>query len=233
MALQDPSGKVIDFQSRRKQRPVSRFGTRGGPAQQAAGQARRKPEPGRGRPAGTSRGPVSWLALSLVAAIVGAVALPRFLDQPGGFSSVADAATPLLANAATRTEARPVVRPPPSEGVSAAFTLCGSGTRLNCVVDGDTFWMSGEKIRIADIDTPELSPARCASEKAKGEAAKRALLSELNAGRFELASYGQNDTDVYGRKLRTVMRNNQSIGDRLIAKGLARPWTGSRRSWCD
>ena len=160
MALQDPSGKVIDFQSRRKQRPVSRFGTRGGPAQKAAGQTRRKPEPGSGRPAGTSRGPVSWLALSLVAAIVGAVALPRFLDQPGGFSSVADAATPLLANAATRTEARPVVSPPPSEGVSAAFTLCGSGTRLNCVVDGDTFWMSGEKIRIADIDTPELSPAR-------------------------------------------------------------------------
>ncbi len=182
MALQDPSGKAIDFQSRRKQRPVSRFGTRGGSAQKAAGQARRKPEPGRDRPAGKRRGPVSWLALSLVAAILGGVALPRLLDQPGGFSSSADAATPLLANTATRTQAGSVVRPSASEDASTAFSLCGSGTRLNCVVDGDTFWMNGARIRIADIDTPELNPSRCASEKAKGEAAKRALLSELNAG---------------------------------------------------
>ncbi|MBV2183921.1 MAG: thermonuclease family protein [Rhizobium sp.] len=140
---------------------------------------------------------------------------------------------PAFSNAALRAETGHAVSAPVNEGVSVAFTLCGSGTRLNCVVDGDTFWMNGEKIRIADIDTPELSPARCASEKAKGEAAKRALLSELNAGRFELAALEPNDTDVHGRKLRTVMRNSQSIGDRLIAKGLARPWTGSRRSWCD
>lgn len=233
MAFKDLSGKVIDFQSRRKPKPASRFGTRGGPAPQAEGQARRKPESGRGRPARTRRAPVSWLALPVVAAILGAVALPHLLDQSGGFSSVADAATPPLANVALRAETGQTAGAPVSEGVSATFTLCDSGTRLNCVVDGDTFWMNGEKIRIADIDTPELNPARCTSEKAKGEAAKRALLSELNAGRFELAALGPDDTDVYGRKLRTVMRDSHSIGDRLIAKGLARPWTGSRRSWCD
>ncbi|HEV7435057.1 MAG TPA: hypothetical protein VGO22_09340, partial [Pseudorhizobium sp.] len=42
--------------------------------------------------------------------------------------------------------------------VAAEFTVCSAGSRWNCVVDGDTFWLQGVKIRIADIDTPELSP---------------------------------------------------------------------------
>ncbi|MCL6709079.1 thermonuclease family protein [Pseudomonas sp. R2.Fl] len=124
---------------------------------------------------------------------------------------------------------------PPSslvQTVSFPFDLCGSARRQNCVVDGDTFWYRGEKIRIADIDTPELSPPRCAREKALGEAAKRELLTQLNAGAFEIAAAGGRDTDRYGRKLRTVIRNGRSIGDALVAKGLARRWEGSRQGWC-
>jgi endonuclease YncB( thermonuclease family) len=32
----------------------------------------------------------------------------------------------------------------------AAFAIekCGSGSRYTCVVDGDTFWVEGEKIRM-------------------------------------------------------------------------------------
>jgi micrococcal nuclease len=37
-------------------------------------------------------------------------------------------------------------------------------TRRTCVVDGDTFWLEGEKIRIADIDTPEISEPKCDAE---------------------------------------------------------------------
>ena len=44
------------------------------------------------------------------------------------------------------------------------FSLCHTGGGGNCVVDGDTFWCNGQKIRIADIDTPETHPARCAAE---------------------------------------------------------------------
>jgi Micrococcal nuclease (thermonuclease) homologs len=124
---------------------------------------------------------------------------------------------------------------PPSSAVqkvSLSFELCGSASRQNCVVDGDTFWYRGEKIRIADIDTPELSPPRCAREKTLGEAAKHELLAQLNAGAFEIATAGGRDTDRYGRKLRTVMRGGRSIGDELIAKGLARRWGGSRQGWC-
>jgi len=41
--------------------------------------------------------------------------------------------------------------------VSVAFQKCALGTRQACVVDGYTIWLDGQKIRIADIDTPEVS----------------------------------------------------------------------------
>lgn len=120
----------------------------------------------------------------------------------------------------------------PSDTRSAAFSVCGEGPRITCVVDGDTFWLDHQKIRIADIDTPELSPPRCEAERLKGEAAKRRLRELLNAGPFSLVA-GLRDEDQYGRKLRTVTRDGRSLGDILVAEGLARRWDGARHPWCD
>lgn len=50
-----------------------------------------------------------------------------------------------------------------SAGASAQFSICGS-VRRTCVVDGDTFWLDGVKIRIADIDTPEIGQPQCDRE---------------------------------------------------------------------
>ncbi|RMF10154.1 MAG: thermonuclease family protein [Alphaproteobacteria bacterium] len=112
------------------------------------------------------------------------------------------------------------------------FTPCTTGHRYNCVVDGDTFWFQGEKIRIADINTPETHRPACTREKALGERATRRLLSLLNDGPFKLEHTGDRDTDFFGRKLRVVTRNGRSLGQVLIAEGLARPWVGRRHSWC-
>lgn len=119
----------------------------------------------------------------------------------------------------------------PTTATRAAFAICGSGRRVNCVVDGDTFWFRGEKIRILDIDTPELSPPRCAEEERLGRAAKARLHALLNAGTVTLERAGR-DRDRYGRLLRRVHVNGQPVGDALIAEGLARPYGGARRSWC-
>lgn len=100
------------------------------------------------------------------------------------------------------------------------------------MVDGDTFWFRGAKIRIADIDTPELSPPRCERERQRGMAAKQRLLEILNSGPLSFKSTAQ-DEDRFGRKLRVVYRGDRSIGDMLVAEGLARKWEGSRRGWCD
>ena len=111
------------------------------------------------------------------------------------------------------------------------FGLCHSGGGTNCVVDGDTFWLKGERIRIADIDTPETHPPRCAKEARLGKAATLRLRALLNAGPVTL-EIGERDVDRYGRKLRVVTREGKSLGDTLVAKGLARPWEGRRRGWC-
>lgn len=116
--------------------------------------------------------------------------------------------------------------------VAVTFSICGAGHRADCVVDGDTFWFRREKIRIADIDAPELSPPRCQREAELGEAAQRRLQALLNAGPFTLVA-GARDQDQYGRKLRTVSRDGRSIGEVLVTEGLARRWNGPRRSWCD
>lgn len=115
--------------------------------------------------------------------------------------------------------------------LSAAFALCAEGPRITCVVDGDTFWLGGEKIRIADINAPETREAACPAERVLGEAAKRRLAELLGAGRFTLEIRGR-ATDRYGRALRVVGRDGRSLGSVLVAEGLAEPWRGKRSDWC-
>lgn len=114
----------------------------------------------------------------------------------------------------------------------AVFTLCHKGGGFNCVVDGDTIWHEGEKLRIADIDAPETHPPRCSQEAQLGEAATRRLQTLLNQGPFALKTV-KRDTDRYGRKLRIVERNGISLGQILVREGLARAYMGGRREgWC-
>lgn len=111
------------------------------------------------------------------------------------------------------------------------FDYCFTGGGTNCVVDGDTFWIDGIKVRIADIDAPETHSPRCTSEAALGNATTRRLYGLLNAGPFRLR-IADRDVDRYGRKLRIVVRNGSSIGEELVAEGLARRWDGARHPWC-
>lgn len=161
-----------------------------------------------------------WLAPVMAVAFLAALA--PFQRFPGGAEAVSAPVASMFAGgegAAAR------------DALSARFALCHSGGGSNCVVDGDTFWFAGDKYRIADIDTPETHPARCAEEAALGEAATERLRAWLNAGAFSLENAGRG-TDRYGRKLRIVTRGGASVGSVLVDEGLARPWEGPRRAWC-
>lgn len=115
----------------------------------------------------------------------------------------------------------------------ARFAPCSGSNRQTCVVDGDTLWLDGAKIRLADINTPEVSQPHCAGERALGEAATRRLIALLNAGPFTLERQGNRDADRYGRLLRVAMRDGQSLGQLLVAEGLAEEWQGRRGDWCN
>ena len=120
----------------------------------------------------------------------------------------------------------------PAGGEAIEFGLCGEGwTRDNCVIDGDTFRLHGNKIRIAGVDTPETHPARCAYEEELGMRATYRLRELLNEGAITLTTIDR-DRDVYGRLLRNVDGPRGDVGDRLIGEGLARPYGGGRRPWC-
>src|SRR5689334_370780 len=104
----------------------------------------------------------------------------------------------------TAASLRPAAPAGTGETSPRDFGLCFTGGGIDCVVDGDTFWIDGEKIRIADIDAPETHPPRCPREAELGNAATRRLQALLNAGPVTLA-VADRDTDRYGRKLRIVM----------------------------
>lgn len=116
-------------------------------------------------------------------------------------------------------------------GARVSFSRCHVGGGYNCVVDGDTIWLRGEKIRIADIDTPETHDYGCQSEKDLGDRATVRLEELLEAGTITLQPIDR-DEDQYGRKLRIVLVNGESVGSALVGEGLARWYEGGRRSWC-
>lgn len=141
----------------------------------------------------------AWLALIFLAALL----LPA-ASQPGHSA------------AATRPD-------------SAHFPLCAGGRRVTCVVDGDTVWLRGEKIRIEGIDAPELSNPGCRSEAALAEEARLRLAAILNTHSFVLTRHGK---DRYGRTLGRFWIRNRTAGSMLVDAGLARVWTGRREPWC-
>ena len=121
------------------------------------------------------------------------------------------------------------LRPPPR--ATASFGLCSGPGRVTCVVDGDTLWYRGEKIRIADINAPEVSHPACSHEAALGAQATTRLVVLLNRGPFTLEPIDRN-RDRYGRLLRTVTRGGASVGEELVREGLAEQWKGYRGNWC-
>ena len=118
---------------------------------------------------------------------------------------------------------------PFSSAFGQAMEVCpASGVRITCVHDGDSLVVERERIRIADIDTPELD-GRCASESQLAIRARNRLVQLLNAEPYRIQRTGQ---DRYGRTLAIVSNSRGSIGDQLVAEGLARTWSGRREPWC-
>lgn len=112
---------------------------------------------------------------------------------------------------------------------AAAIDLCGSGKRITCVVDGDTFWLQGEKIRIEGLDAPEISEPKCRTEGALGLQSRDMLRGILSSGDISIR---RNGSDRYGRTLASVYVNGHDVADSVIRAGLGREYRG-RRSWCN
>jgi endonuclease YncB( thermonuclease family) len=167
--------------------------------------------------------------------VVVPTSLPR---RPVPISPIVPPAPIPSATPAARPTAVPVSAPAsgpqfasPIRSASPRFGICGQGPAANCVLDGNTFWTEGVRIRLADVEPPEGATPRCAEEQRLASAAKLRLQSLLNAGSFAISPGGYRDQDQDGSKLRLIMREGRSVGDQLVKEGLAHRGT-THASWC-
>lgn len=153
----------------------------------------------------------------------------------GSFTRKSEQPLPLATSAAAQISRGNDPTPEPSvikaNGERIDFSFCYTGGGENCIVDGDTIWLHGIKIRIADIDTPETHNPGCSAEKELGDRATKRLHQLLESGSIALVSIDR-DEDRYGRKLRIIKVEGRSVGDILVSEGLARWYDGGRRPWC-
>lgn len=95
-------------------------------------------------------------------------------------------------------------------------------SNVGSVVDGDTITMSdGEKVRLVQIDTPELGTNECFGLQAKNQ-----LIKLLNrSGKAVLKSDPNLDeVDRYGRSLKYIFIGNTNINLRMVEIGAAAPY---------
>lgn len=113
---------------------------------------------------------------------------------------------------------------------ACAFANVGAAVPLRpsdppCVaIDGDTLRCGEVRIRLADIDAPEL---RCAG----GREARDALAAMIAGRRLTFAGERR---DQYRRLVRRVEASGiGDLGEAMIAAGHALPWPGGRgpRPW--
>ena len=171
----------------------------------------RKRRPRAKRPTGTGGSRSTWLGYGAAAALVAGITAWE-ASRSGPFGHPKET--------------------PAGASVRASFGLCHTGGGTNCVVDGDTIWVAGQNVRIADIDAPETHDFRCPEEKALGDRATRRLHQLVNGGAVSLRPIRDRDADGYGRKLRLVLVDGKSVGDTLVGEGLARYYNGGKRPWC-
>ena len=119
---------------------------------------------------------------------------------------------------------------------AAEAILCEEETCRSVAIlvwDGDSFILHDarggrEKIRIENIDAPEID-GRCAAEQSAAVKATGELVRLLDGKRITLM---RGKLDRYRRQLARVISGNRDVGDRLVTLGLARRWDGWRKPWC-
>ena len=104
----------------------------------------------------------------------------------------------------------------------------GGDCLLLSVHDGDTIRCGAERIRIENIDAPELSGSPKCEDRRKsyawcdyalGEQSRDALSDFLRGGPIKVERSG---TDKYGRTLARLTVNGRDAGEYLIERGLAK-----------
>lgn len=106
--------------------------------------------------------------------------------------------------------------------VDARSDAVPSAARVARVVDGDTIVVvGGRRIRLVQIDSPEVGTGECYSRAAAK--ALRKLIPDGTAVTLE-SDPALDQVDRYGRLLRYVRRGKLNVNLELVKRGAAAPW---------
>jgi micrococcal nuclease len=105
------------------------------------------------------------------------------------------------------------------------------------VIDGDTFAVGRERIRLLGVDAPETRDARCEQERIAGYRTKsRAVELVRFGGVIDTRRQGQ---DPFGRTLAHIVIDGRDLGDQLVREKLALPYRSGAEAkavrmahWC-
>jgi micrococcal nuclease len=131
-------------------------------------------------------------------------------------------------------------------GVAVGFVLCVIAGLAKAevvspaeitITDGDTFRLShGERIRLINIDTPEVGRAHCRAEREAGIRARERLRALLSSGPVDLTRFY---IDRFGRTVSSARLVVGDVGQILLAEGHALVWRPGpaeaekrRQHWC-
>jgi micrococcal nuclease len=107
-------------------------------------------------------------------------------------------------------------------GVSAAHVGAQSRELVTSVADGDTLTVAGgTRVRLVQIDTPELGSGECYSRAARSALERLAPVG--STVRLE-ADPALDQVDRYGRVLRYVRRGTMNVNIALVRAGAAAPY---------
>jgi micrococcal nuclease len=124
------------------------------------------------------------------------------------------------------------VVPMPANAEDARFGLCAELPYRTCVHNGDLIYLRGQPIRLSDIATPDRYTAECPAASNIAWYAAIHLRDLLNQGPFDIVEPPE-AAEATGEELfRRLERNGISLGDALVAAGLARRRSTEAADWC-
>jgi micrococcal nuclease len=102
------------------------------------------------------------------------------------------------------------------------------------VVDGDTLWLSGRKLRLKGFDTPETETHICGGQREVdlGNKATARLIQLLNNGDWTVEYHGKESNAPKARELVTIRIAGRDVGQILTDEHLARVWPDGAEWWC-
>ena len=117
---------------------------------------------------------------------------------------------------------------PAADARAAQFNQCYAAAGPNCVLDGDTIYVGGQRVEIAGMEAPKISDAGCDVERDRGIQAATELALLLNSGPVTVGAPFRDST---GRTVSKVEVRGRDVALKMIGQDVAHEANSGLR-WC-